>query len=400
MRRLATYSAEFLRWAESRRWRNPETGNLVQFGSLPDQEQARIHARWQHHRGARPEMEQAERQHDLAGEAHKLAADARGLERARLNERAVPGQLAEWTAGREPMRREDAVRLLALRDVVPYLDPEESEGPRNLARGVTQIDADQFERVFGFRPEGERGVQGYVGGRWVHPGKPRGGDEGGGAREPVSSWTASERIAREFGQFTAEPREGRESYDVILVAPTTGNNFVGDGDKMYEAVEDEVRTKMREDRREELEQDFRDELDREDFDSDEEYEAEVEERVARELDGEEDRIEHEVRNAVWDAEEESLGVGPVRVSHVLWRRSGRGDRFDADRVGELLSQDPVEFEERRAGDDEDEKPRFRVDRFQLVAGSPVVRVAAAWLRRVVVDTRHQASPRRPPLRAR
>lgn len=42
----ASYSPEFLQWARSGRYRNPETGNQVKFDSLPDEEKRKIHERW------------------------------------------------------------------------------------------------------------------------------------------------------------------------------------------------------------------------------------------------------------------------------------------------------------------------------------------------------------------
>lgn len=44
--RVAKYSEEFLKAVSGRRFRNPETGNDVQFVSLPDKEQKRIHDQW------------------------------------------------------------------------------------------------------------------------------------------------------------------------------------------------------------------------------------------------------------------------------------------------------------------------------------------------------------------
>lgn len=42
----AAYSAEFLQWAGTQRFRHPETNNRVKFRSLPGEQQARIHEQW------------------------------------------------------------------------------------------------------------------------------------------------------------------------------------------------------------------------------------------------------------------------------------------------------------------------------------------------------------------
>ena len=49
--RRAKYKPEFLMWARGRKFRNPETGNEVQFESLPPVEQKRIYRQWAKDKG-------------------------------------------------------------------------------------------------------------------------------------------------------------------------------------------------------------------------------------------------------------------------------------------------------------------------------------------------------------
>jgi len=60
LRRVARQGLDFREFVESRRWRNPETGNDVKFVSLPRREQARIFGEWrarQRGESSRPERE-------------------------------------------------------------------------------------------------------------------------------------------------------------------------------------------------------------------------------------------------------------------------------------------------------------------------------------------------------
>lgn len=48
--RFAKYSPEFLQWVGTQRFRSPRSDERIQFQSLPPEEQAKIHARWQRSR--------------------------------------------------------------------------------------------------------------------------------------------------------------------------------------------------------------------------------------------------------------------------------------------------------------------------------------------------------------
>ena len=55
----ATYSPDFMRLVESTTFRNPDTGNMVKFVSLPPKEQERIHANYQRNLAMRQQQQQA-----------------------------------------------------------------------------------------------------------------------------------------------------------------------------------------------------------------------------------------------------------------------------------------------------------------------------------------------------
>ena len=54
LERVAAYAPEFLKFVQGRKFRNPETGNQVQFNSLSDAEKVKVHAQWQGAQKAAP----------------------------------------------------------------------------------------------------------------------------------------------------------------------------------------------------------------------------------------------------------------------------------------------------------------------------------------------------------
>lgn len=377
MRRTAEYSEEFLTWARARRWRNPATGNKVLFDSLPSDEQARIHARWDHHWGVRHRMEDVEAQEDLEEEAYRIAKRVAEFDGS-MDLGEADNLLGKWIAGDHSITLDEAIGMLSLRERQSYLDPEWSDGPRNVARGLTKVSGKDFEEMFGFRPQGENGVVSFEKGRWVQPGRPLLGTE----PRAVSSWTGSSAVAHKFGVPNRNPWHNEEAYDVILIAPTTGNHFFGDGDEMYNVIYEAKKEQLEEEHWDEAEKYVREQLDRSEYANDDEYEDAVREKVYQNL---EEYVSDNARDGLWENENERVGVGPVRLTHILWKRSGVRTEFPPEELDRLMDLDievpekePAEELEMTATDEDEEELRVRVERFEEDYDSSPRKVAQAW----------------------
>lgn len=103
--RRAKYVREFLDWAESRKHRNPETGQEVQFQSLPSSEQARIHDAWA--RSQQAQQPQTQQTRDDEDDTPQRARRDRERQEAarRAREAALHGKIVKTrplSAGYDP----------------------------------------------------------------------------------------------------------------------------------------------------------------------------------------------------------------------------------------------------------------------------------------------------------
>jgi len=73
--RRAKYSPEFLQWTAGRQFRNPETGNEVQFLSLPVPEQTRVYQQWAKDKGGETEQGRTPGSPEAAREADRRNLD-------------------------------------------------------------------------------------------------------------------------------------------------------------------------------------------------------------------------------------------------------------------------------------------------------------------------------------
>ena len=117
---LAKYAPEFYQHVGIQRFRHPETGNMVLFYSLPQEEQKRIHEQWQQRRAPhqmrmpreewRGLMEEARREEREEDEAEAAAGRADRKEMAaelkRLKERGVDERLLKKERKRMQMEIE------------------------------------------------------------------------------------------------------------------------------------------------------------------------------------------------------------------------------------------------------------------------------------------------------
>lgn len=228
LRRVAK-QLTFEEWVKGRRFKNPQTGNMILFKSLKQPEQEKIRAQWgqqerferteprrkvehseEHGRviDTRPE-DDVERQRKIEDESKALWEKALQLRRSKKTSfernmfRKEGGQkLSRYILDNALPDDEAALQILATQDVG-------SEGV--IARGVKALTTDQVSEMFGFRPDEDRSaVVEFKDGRWVRPG-----------HHDASSWTGNAEIAAEFSQPMGEEAGG---WDVVMVADTDDDN--------------------------------------------------------------------------------------------------------------------------------------------------------------------------------
>lgn len=133
-----TKEEAFLKAMGKQKWRHPDTGNQVEFVSLPKKEQTKLRRRWEQEFGdryqralekAKAEAEEAKKEVDEADDAHKdvkrekqKAEKARGLEEA--YEKALKVADSPRSVGEAKTMNEDTIRKAAIRVAKTTDDPD------------------------------------------------------------------------------------------------------------------------------------------------------------------------------------------------------------------------------------------------------------------------------------
>jgi hypothetical protein len=398
---LKVAKSSFSEWVKGKRFKNPATGNEVLFSSLPKPEQEKIRASWGQraedsapakqgpaadiarspvHQSAvfgrvvdrrtpkddRHQERLSSAMQDVSERAEKIDHDAKlgSWERKKLYEEG-PSILARYIRTGRGLTDEEALKVLATHG-------RYQGDTTDLYRGITGVTSEQVEGLLGFVPAEDTPVAvEYTDGRFLQP-----------AQSLASSWSASSKVAHDF----AARGVGENQWNVLFVARTDEEedhgNFVAVhydhlGAHDQEQNEDSIYERA-------FQMALKDDPDAlEGFDSWEDIQSSDEDTDAArkavednyQYAVEELGMEGEMDNPEgFEAEEEMLGVGPVRVGRVyVFRKPGELTRM----LGEAENEE-LDVLTRMAGEDEEDtdktpkrvkvkKEPFRIDRFVVPA---------------------------------
>jgi hypothetical protein len=398
---LKTAKSSFSEWVKGKRFKNPATGNLVLFSSLPKPEQEKIRASWGQgaedpdptkqgpaadpahspvHQSAvfgrvvdrrtpkddRQQEKLSSVMQDVSERADKIERGAKlgSQERKKLYEEG-PSILARYIRTGMGLTDEDALKVLATQDR-HYGESTE------LYRGITGVTSEQVEGLLGFLPAEDAPVAvEYTDGRFLQP-----------AQSLASSWSASSKVAHDFAARGVE--EGQWNVLFVARADEEGEhgNFVPvhydhlgahDQEQNEDGIYERAFQKALEDDPDALEGfDSWEDIQSSDEDTDAARKA-VEDNYQYAV--EELGMEGDLDNPEgFETEEETLAVGPVRVGRVyVFRKPG-----DLTRMMRDVENEEPDVLTRMAGEDEEDTDKvpkrvkvkhqpFRIDRFVVPA---------------------------------